>query len=105
MTTTPLPNRLAVYLTATAALAGGLAPVIGDLDWESTAGIAAGLATILGVAYKWLDGWSKYERGEGAGLLPGEPEDEFDEAAAEPIPEAVVEAANKAVVPPPTTKP
>jgi hypothetical protein len=89
----PLPNRTAVYLVAGLALLGALAPVIADMDFESVAGIAAGLAAISAVAYKWLDGWSKYERGEGQALLPGELADEFDETAAEPIPESAVAAA------------
>lgn len=101
----PLPNRIAVYLTAAAALVAGLLPLVGNLDWQSTAGVLAGLGAILGVVVKWLDGWSKYERGEGPGILPGddeletlddyaELEDGFDEANAEPIPPAVAQAAH-----------
>lgn len=56
------PNRVAVYLTALAAFAGALAPVIVDMDWTSTVGVVAGLATLLGVVRKWLDGWQTYER-------------------------------------------
>ena len=56
-----LPNRIALYLTAAAGLLGALAPVVADLDIESVAGIAAGLAAIAAVVYKWLDGWQKYE--------------------------------------------
>jgi hypothetical protein len=56
-----LPNRIALYLTAAAGLLGALAPIVADLDWTSTVGIAAGLAAITGVVYKWLDGWQKYE--------------------------------------------
>lgn len=56
-----MPNRIAVYLTALAALAGGLAPVVGNLDLTSTIGIAAGLATIATVVHKWLEGWQHYE--------------------------------------------
>jgi hypothetical protein len=55
------PNRIAVILTALAALCAGLAPVVADLDWESTAGIIAGISSITAVVYKWLDGWQKYE--------------------------------------------
>lgn len=98
----PLPNRTAVYLTSAIALVLGLLPLVGNLDWTSTAGIVAALGAILGVVYKWLDNWGKYERGEGAALLPGDELDEFDdelddgfdEAAAEPIPPAVAEAAH-----------
>jgi hypothetical protein len=89
-----LPNRLAVYLTVAVALVGGLLPAVADFDWESTVGIVAGLVVVLGVVREWLVNWGKWERGEGAGLLPGEFEDEFDEASAEPIPPAVAEAAH-----------
>lgn len=93
---TPLPNRLAAYGTAAIALLAGLAPLIGNLDWESTAGVVAGLGAILAVAVKWLDGWQKWERGDGEALLPGEIDDDFDEETAEPIPEPVVAAAGAA---------
>ena len=56
-----MPNRIAVYLTVAAGLLGALAPVVADLDIESVAGIAAGLAAIAAVVYKWLEGWQKYE--------------------------------------------
>lgn len=55
------PNRVAVYLTALAGLAGALAPVVANLDTRSTVGVLGGLATILTVAVKWLDGWQKHE--------------------------------------------
>ena len=86
----PLPNRMAVYITGAIALLAGLTPLIGNLDWESTAGIVAGLIAILGVVVVWLQNWGKWERGEGQGLFPGEPDDVFDEAEAEPIPEQMV---------------
>ena len=41
----------------------------------------------------WLINWGKWERGEGAGLLPGELDDDFDEEAAEPVPDELVQAA------------
>ena len=89
----PLPNRMAVYVSGVVALLAGLAPLIGNLDWESTAGVVAGLLAILAVVYKWLDNWGKWERGEGNALLPGELEDDFDEDNAEPIPPEVAAAA------------
>ena len=91
----PLPNRMAVYLTGAIALIGGLAPVLADLDWQSTAGILAALLVILAIVREWLVNWGKWERGEGAGLLPAEVDDEFDEDAAEPHPPEVVDAAHK----------
>ena len=98
-----LPNRLALYLTAAAALLGALAPIVADLDIESVAGIAAGLAAVSAVVYKWLDGWSKWERSvvPDGGLVEAEPPDLFDEADAEPVPSSVVQAA-KTPEPPPT---
>jgi hypothetical protein len=90
----PLPNRIAVYVTALGALAAGLLPLVGNLDWESTAGILGALVAITGVVATWLYNWGKYERGDGAGIMPGELDDEFDEQIAEPVPAAAVEAAN-----------
>lgn len=55
------PNRVAVYLTVGASLMGGLAPVVGDLDLTSTAGIVAGLVGIGAVVNKWLGGWQEHE--------------------------------------------
>lgn len=55
------PNRIAVYLTAVAALAAALAPIIGELDISSTAGVVAGLAALTSVVNKWLSGWQSYE--------------------------------------------
>jgi cyanate permease len=54
-------NRIVALLTALAALAAGLAPVVADLDWESTVGIVGGLSAVTAVVYKWLDGWQKWE--------------------------------------------
>ena len=103
----PLPNRVAVYATALVGLLAALAPVIADMDWESTAGVIAGATVILGIAYKWLQGWQQYEpeltRGvaddEDIEIDPEVPldeselaEDDFDEASAE-LPPAVVDAA------------
>lgn len=55
------PNRIAVYLTSLAALLGGLAPAVADLDLSSTIGILGGVAAIVGVVRKWLDGWQAHE--------------------------------------------
>ena len=84
----PLPNRLATYATALGALALGLIPLVGNLDWESTAGILGAVVAITGVVSVWLLNWGKWERGEGDLVMPGDEtlEDDFDEAAAEPIP-------------------
>ena len=85
----PLPNRLALYVTGVVSLLAGLAPLIGNLDWESTAGIAAGLIPIGAVVSVWLNNWGKWERQNEGGLL----EDEFDEELAEPHPPEVQQAA------------
>lgn len=104
----PLPNRLAVYATALGALALGLLPLVGNLDWTSTAGVLGAIAAIGGVVGIWLFNWGKYERAEGPGILPAaeldeldeDPfydelaDDEFDEQSAEPIPPVVAEAAH-----------
>lgn len=59
-----LPNRVAVWLTSLAALSGALAPAVADLDLSSTVGIIGGLAVLLGVVRKWLDGWQAYEKAQ-----------------------------------------
>lgn len=56
------PNRLAVYFTALAALAVGVASVVGDLDFQSTAGALGSVAILAGVVAKWLGGWHQYEQ-------------------------------------------
>ena len=84
----PLPNRVAVYLAAAAALLGGLAPLVGNLDWESTAGIAAGLAAIAGVVSVWLNNWGKYEARVDETILPA---DEWPEHEDETIQTAYAE--------------
>ncbi len=55
------PNRIAVYLTVAAGLLTALAPVIADLDLSSTAGVAAGLAGVVVVVNRWLQGWQQME--------------------------------------------
>ena len=92
----PLPNRLAVYATAAGALAAGLLPLVGNLDWESTAGILGAITAISGVVAVWLYNWGKYERGEGELVMAGddELEDGFDEQTAEPVPPNVRNAAH-----------
>lgn len=55
------PNRIAVYLTAIAALATALVPVVANLDLTSMLGIVGALLGIVGVVRKWLDGWQLYE--------------------------------------------
>ena len=57
----PLPNRLAVYLTGAIALLAGILPLIGNLDWESTAGVIAGLSAIAVVVREWLVNWGKWD--------------------------------------------
>jgi hypothetical protein len=87
-----LPNRIAVYLTGLIALALGLLPLVGNLDWTSTAGIIGAIAAISVVVREWLVNWGKWERGEGEGVLPGIADDEFNEEQAQ-IPESAKEAA------------
>ena len=87
----PLPNRLALYLGAAAALLAGLAPLILDTDWESTAGILAFIGALTALVDRFLRGWQLYEANPAAGYPELEGSD-FDEAEAEPIPEQVVRA-------------
>lgn len=56
------PNRVAVYLTASAALLTALAPAVADLDLTSTATLIAGLAGLVTVVCKWLTGWQTDEQ-------------------------------------------
>jgi hypothetical protein len=95
----PLPNRLAVYVTGLVALIGGLTPLVGNLDWESTAGVLAAVAAIAGVVGVWLNNWGKWERAEEAQVSAelDELDDGFDEASAPPVPEVVVAAAHAPV--------
>lgn len=62
------PNRVAVYLTALAGVLGALAPAVANLDTTSTVGVLGGLAVILGIASRWLDGWQKFEARRAAPL-------------------------------------
>ena len=58
------PNRIAIYLTAAGDLAAAVAPFI--LDFGGSEKIVAYVASVVAlnaVVIKWLDGWSKYERG------------------------------------------
>ena len=76
----PLPNRLAIYLTGFIALIAGLAPLVGNLDWESTAGIIGGLTAIAIVVREWLVNWGKWEERKDLEpliqeQLPGQAED------------------------------
>ena len=57
----PLPNRLATYAAALAALCAAIVPVVADLDWTSTVGVIGGVGALSAVVWKWLDGWQKYE--------------------------------------------
>ena len=56
-----MPNRIAVYITALAALAAAVAPVVADMDIASTAGIIGGVLALAGVVSTWLVGWQKFE--------------------------------------------
>ena len=94
------PNRVAVYLTVLAGLAGAIAPAVANLDTTSLVGVVAGLATILGAVVKWLEGWQKHEARAASGTAPvtgdaaddAEPDAEHPDAAAIPV-------ANPSVIP------
>ena len=84
----PLPNRLATYATAAGALALGLTPLVGNLDWESTAGILGAIVAVTGVVAVWLRGWRNTNAAKATCVMPGDEtlDDDFDETTAEPIP-------------------
>lgn len=76
----PAPNRVALYLTSLAGLGAAVAPVVADLDLTSTIGVIGGLAAILGVVRKWLEGWQAHEEREAfPPVLPPPPVVEQDE--------------------------
>jgi hypothetical protein len=57
----PRTNRVVAWVTAALTLVLALVPVIGNLDFASTAGIIAGIGAVAAVALKWLSGWQQYE--------------------------------------------
>lgn len=61
-----LPNRIATYLTAGAALAGALAPAAADLDTASTVGVLTGVSAVVLIFREWLKGWRGHEWREAA---------------------------------------
>lgn len=54
-------NRVVAVSVSVLALILGVLPVIANFDWTSTAGILGSLGVVLGIVYKWLDGWQKHE--------------------------------------------
>ena len=56
-----LPNRIAVYFTAAAALAAAVVPVLADFDTSSTVGVVGGIGAFSAVIGVWLYNWGKYE--------------------------------------------
>lgn len=57
-------NRVVAVFSALLALALAILPVIGNFDWQSTAGILGGIIAILGITQTWLAGWQKHEARE-----------------------------------------
>lgn len=56
-----LPNRIALYVLFIAGLAGAIAPVAANLDWQSTAGVITGVGAIAGAVVTFVLGWQKHE--------------------------------------------
>ena len=56
-----MPNRIAVYFTALAALCAAIVPAIANLNTTSTIGIIGGVGALAAVVSTWLVGWQKYE--------------------------------------------
>jgi hypothetical protein len=63
------PNRIAVYAVAVAGLLTAIAPLVADLDTQSTATLIAGLFAIVAAAVKWLSGWQNLEKSEAQDLV------------------------------------
>lgn len=59
-----LPNRAALILGSVAALLGGAAPLVADMDWESTAGVIAGVIALATYVNNFVTGWQKHEERE-----------------------------------------
>lgn len=57
-------NRAVAIATALLTLVLAVFPVVGNLDWTSTAGVLAGIVAIAGIAQRWLAGWSSFEVAE-----------------------------------------
>lgn len=53
------PNRIVAYAIAIFGLATALLPIVTATDWQTTAGVIAGLTAATAVALKWLDGWQQ----------------------------------------------
>lgn len=54
-------NRVVAVASALISLALAILPVVGNFDWQSTAGCIGGIIAVLGITQKWLDGWQKWE--------------------------------------------
>lgn len=59
-----LPNRTALYLGTVAAFVAGLAPVVADLDWQSTTGVLVGIGAIATYVNVFVLGQQKHEERE-----------------------------------------
>lgn len=69
-------NRIVALVGAIAALVLGLAPVITNADWTSTAGMITAAGAITAVVHKFLDGWQKWENNPATiRELQGDPSD------------------------------
>ena len=54
-------GRIIALATLALGFVGAAAPVLGNLDLTSTAGIVAGIGALTAIAVKYLDGWQRYE--------------------------------------------
>lgn len=101
------PSRVAAYTTAFAGLLAASAPIIGNLDLTSTAGVIAGVIAILGAYNTWAKGWREYEsREDYKEHVAGENAvaqavGSYDFATdTDPVPEVEVQEAEPKAVPP-----
>jgi hypothetical protein len=54
-------NRVVAVVSAALALTLAILPVLGNFDWQSSAGLIAGITAVLAITLKWLDGWQAHE--------------------------------------------
>ena len=57
----PLPNRLAIYLTVFAGIAGAITPILANFDTASVVGWVGGMGLIAAAVVPFLLNWGKYE--------------------------------------------
>lgn len=57
-----LPNRVATVLIMIAGVVAAALPAAAGMNWESTAGVLAGLGAVAAATLTWLRGWQQNEQ-------------------------------------------